>query len=174
MSDPTVAEISMEHFDEWRVTGAHNDVNGGPFDYVYDTPDLKYKHTAEQQARNMIRLLQHVEQNNGPQLVDGPHLFRRSVSRSDWVSPDPETSVVITGDTEAFTEWRVTGEPGPGYPSYTFVYSPDRNPRLGDPETAAREAMNVPIPWTAGPHLSMRWVVRGPWTPFSEDHHLSR
>lgn len=45
--------------------------------------------------------------------------------------------------TETFTEWRVTGDPGPGYPPYDFTWSPCRNPHLGDSETAARKFVEL-------------------------------
>lgn len=70
-------------------------------------------------------------------------------------------------DLEEFEEWRVTGDPGDGYPKYDFTWSPDRNPHLGDPESAARTfaaAVRMHVtPWKAGPDLSMRWVKRSKW-----------
>lgn len=68
---------------------------------------------------------------------------------------------------EIFEEWRVTGDPGEGYPKYDFVYSPDRNPHLGDPEQMARKFMAMLAertpPWLDGPHLSKRVVRRTQW-----------
>jgi hypothetical protein len=67
---------------------------------------------------------------------------------------------------EQFEEWRVTGTPGGGYPIYDFVWSPDRNPHLGDPEEAARHFVNMLTErhaWKDGPHLWSRRVARGDW-----------
>ena len=78
-----------------------------------------------------------------------------------------------------YEEWRVTGDPGHGFPPYSFVWSLRDNPHLGDPEAAARSLMAnlaVPrvnwIPWDDGPHLSHRTVTEGDWElvldPFSK------
>lgn len=69
---------------------------------------------------------------------------------------------------ETFDEWRVTGNPGHGYPLYDFTWSPDRNPHLGDPEAGARGFVELITahhadPWDAGPHLHHRRVTRTPW-----------
>lgn len=72
-----------------------------------------------------------------------------------------------TDEIEEFEEWRVTGDPGHGFPYYGFTWSPDRNPQLGDPETAARTFVagiaKLPTRWVDGPHLSMRQVKRSKW-----------
>lgn len=68
---------------------------------------------------------------------------------------------------EEFEEWRVTGDPGHNFPYYGFTWSPDVNPQLGDPETAARAFIariaEHPTEWVDGPRLSMRRVKRSKW-----------
>lgn len=69
---------------------------------------------------------------------------------------------------ETFEEWRVTGDPGYGCTPYEFVWSPDRNPHLGDPEAAARAFVAAhergpSVRWVDGPHLSHRAVTRTAW-----------
>lgn len=68
---------------------------------------------------------------------------------------------------ETFEEWRVTGQPrglAPGV-RYDFTWSPERNPHLGDAETAARHFVGIAhvTPWADGPHLSKRTVTRTAW-----------
>jgi hypothetical protein len=67
-------------------------------------------------------------------------------------------------DSVTYEEWRVTGDPGNGYPPYDFVWSRRVNPQLGEPEAAARAFMAHPWNWDGGPTLSRRTVVVGPWT----------
>lgn len=62
-------------------------------------------------------------------------------------------------------EWRVTGEPGHGYPTYSFTFSGDR---YDNPETSARKFIELhetvtATPWTDGPHLSYRTVTYTAW-----------
>ena len=68
-----------------------------------------------------------------------------------------------------YEEWRVTGEPGHGFPTYDFTYSLRSNPRGKDPEAAARAFMahlnGVVDSWDDGPHLSHRTVTEGDWEP---------
>jgi len=67
-----------------------------------------------------------------------------------------------------YEEWRVTGDPGQGYPPYDFTWSKRLNPHLGDPEHGAHRFAEMirgtPPPWMDGPHLSRRTVVVGEWT----------
>lgn len=65
-----------------------------------------------------------------------------------------------------FEEWRVTGEPGHGYPTYDFVWSPIINPQLGDPREAALtfiEKIRLRDDWADGPRLSHRTVTITNW-----------
>jgi hypothetical protein len=67
---------------------------------------------------------------------------------------------------ETFTEWRVTGDPGHGYPRYGFTWSPDRGD--GDPEASARGFLALitdqhHAEWVDGPHLHSRQVTRTEW-----------
>lgn len=63
-------------------------------------------------------------------------------------------------------EWRITGEPGQGYPHYEFVYR-SNDPRWnGQAELEARiqhAAMADGGTWEDGPHLQHRTVTYGPW-----------
>lgn len=67
-----------------------------------------------------------------------------------------------------YEEWRVTGDPGHGYPPYEFTWStwtdPDR-----DPGQAARafisEVADHKGGWVDGPHLSRRTVTVTEWEP---------
>lgn len=68
---------------------------------------------------------------------------------------------------ETFVEWRVTGTPDNGDDPYEFVWSPDRNPHIGDRETAARKSIDLlaaqSFGWTEGPTLSRRTVTKTDW-----------
>jgi len=61
-------------------------------------------------------------------------------------------------------QWRVTGEPGGGFPPYSFTW-----PRPGVPEDAEQAARHFIAPilargdWADGPHLSRRTVYEGAW-----------
>ena len=74
---------------------------------------------------------------------------------------------------DQFEEWRVTGQPSHGFPDYNFTWSPDLNPHLGDPETAARafagRIRHSEFAWTDGPHLHRRTVTRTDWAPVDTD-----
>lgn len=66
-----------------------------------------------------------------------------------------------------FEEWRVTGDPGDGYPPYEFTWSPFRNPQLGEPEACARSfaaLVDQHGRWPDGPHLEHRTVTVTEWT----------
>lgn len=63
-----------------------------------------------------------------------------------------------------FTEWRVTGRPSMALDEpYEFVWSPQRNPGLGDAETAARSFVAVTREWAEPPKLTMRTVQVTDW-----------
>lgn len=57
-------------------------------------------------------------------------------------------------------EWRVTGDPGKGYPWYRFTFSSDR---YETPEEAARGYVGAMRDWIDGPHLDHRTVTYGAW-----------
>lgn len=66
-----------------------------------------------------------------------------------------------------YEEWRVTGDPGEGFPPYTFTWSPYGYPATGDAEGEARGFVRMireawDTPWTDGPHLHKRTVTD--WT----------
>jgi hypothetical protein len=66
-----------------------------------------------------------------------------------------------------FDEWRVTGDPGDGFPPYNFTWSPLRND-LGDPETEARAFVALIHShgrWPDGPHLHRRTMTVTDWEP---------
>lgn len=62
---------------------------------------------------------------------------------------------------EVVHEWRVTGEPGDGYPSYSFTWrsDDDRWPTPKQAEAAARLFVSRVAPWDEGPHLHHRTVT---------------
>lgn len=64
-----------------------------------------------------------------------------------------------------YEEWRVTGEPGEGYPPYEFTFSPVRGE--SDPEAKARGFValigSVGEVWAVGPHLHRRTVTVTEW-----------
>jgi hypothetical protein len=71
-----------------------------------------------------------------------------------------------------YEEWRVTGEPGNGYPAYDFTWSRRQTPDQ-DPEKAARSFIELiadGIGWQDGPHLSRRTVTETEWEPVREDN----
>lgn len=65
-----------------------------------------------------------------------------------------------------YEEWRVTGDPGGGFPLYEFTWSPMRNSHLGDPEAGARGFVALIESvggWPEGPYLSHRTVTVTEW-----------
>lgn len=73
---------------------------------------------------------------------------------------------------ETWVEWRVTGDPGHGFPAYEFVWSRYAGPveHRQNPEAAARAFVGLMhsedhTPWVDGPHLSRRTVTRTQWEP---------
>lgn len=75
-------------------------------------------------------------------------------------------------ETETYTEWRVTGDPGPGYPPYDFTWSRWRNPHLGDPEQGARSFVALIEQHPASMRdvrLMCRTVTVEPWQEVPRD-----
>jgi len=71
---------------------------------------------------------------------------------------------------EVVHEWRVTGEPGEGFPTYSYVWASNTKHfepgRLGKEitaEEAARSFVMESGPWREGPHLHHRTVMRSEW-----------
>lgn len=62
---------------------------------------------------------------------------------------------------DQWVEWRVTGDPGHGYPPYDFVWS-ERHGHT-DPEDGARRFAAAMVDWVDGPYLSRRTVREWPW-----------
>lgn len=65
---------------------------------------------------------------------------------------------------ETYTEWRVTGDPGEGYPPYDYVWSPERFGGA-DQEKVARyfASHSVGWGWRDVPRLWRREVTRSEW-----------
>jgi hypothetical protein len=85
-------------------------------------------------------------------------------------TPDPPDS------TNEYWEYRATGCSREGDEPYAFTWSPDHNPHLGDPETAARHfvaKVNEHGGWWDGPHLSRRKVTRTGWEVVDGDDRLT-
>lgn len=65
----------------------------------------------------------------------------------------------------SYEEWRVTGDPGGGFPAYSFTWSPVRGDV--DPERTARGFVrlveDVAEVWADGPHLHRRTVTVTEW-----------
>lgn len=57
-------------------------------------------------------------------------------------------------------EWRITGNPGHGYPPYWFTFYGDV---YEDPEASARKFCELARDWADGPHLSHRTVTYTAW-----------
>lgn len=76
-----------------------------------------------------------------------------SAERPGWPTP---------GDDEPRTveEWRVTGDPGHGYPPYRFTF---RSDRYETPEEAARKFCELGQDWADGPHLAHRTITYTAW-----------
>lgn len=71
--------------------------------------------------------------------------------------------------TGTFEEWRVTGDPGGGFPLYEFTFSPMRADP--DPEAAARGLVALIAEtggWPDGPHLHSRTVTVTAWKAENE------
>jgi len=69
-------------------------------------------------------------------------------------------------DVGTFEEWRVTGDPGRGYPLYDFVFGSPTRRAMGedtDPETAARDFLARTRDWLHGPRLQSRTVTYTEW-----------
>lgn len=68
-----------------------------------------------------------------------------------------------------YEQWRITGNPGPGFPPYAFTWTnqPDARGRVTtDPEAEARDftrLMREHDSWTDGPHLHKRTVTVTEW-----------
>lgn len=63
-------------------------------------------------------------------------------------------------------EWRVTGDPGEGFPPYTFTWSPHGYSATGDAEGEARGFVRLIREhdnWRDGPHLHTRTVTVTDW-----------
>lgn len=78
-----------------------------------------------------------------------------------------ERGLLLLEGAETVEEWRVTGDPGGGFPPYEFVWSPQRNPQLGDSGHEARGFVDLVAAhggWPDGPHLSRRIVATTPWS----------
>lgn len=62
-------------------------------------------------------------------------------------------------------EWRITGDPGQGYPYYVFVFRSDDPRWEGEAEQKARaqHAVMAEGNWDDGPHLQHRTVTYTPW-----------
>lgn len=72
----------------------------------------------------------------------------------------------VTDQAGSYEEWRVTGDPGGGFPPYNFVWSPFRNPGLGEGEAEARGFMKLIEShggWPDGPHLHHRTLTVTEW-----------
>ena len=79
--------------------------------------------------------------------------------------------------TLTFEEWRVTGDPGPSFPQYDFVFGSPTRRAMGadeDPEAAARRFVEQIREaaaelgrggWVDGPHLQHRTVTYTEWEP---------
>lgn len=64
-------------------------------------------------------------------------------------------------------EWRITGDPGEGYPPYNFLFRSDDIRWQGDAaELNARAQLAIMAEhgdWRDGPYLHHRTVTYGPW-----------
>ena len=62
-----------------------------------------------------------------------------------------------------YEEWRVTGDPGEGFPPYSFTWS---TRGYGEPEVEARSfarTIRVYDNWRDGPHVHKRTVTVTDW-----------
>lgn len=66
----------------------------------------------------------------------------------------------------SYEEWRVTGDPGGGFPPESFTWSPVGPPAWEFPESEARNFMRLIESvggWPDGPHLHRRTVTVTEW-----------
>lgn len=66
----------------------------------------------------------------------------------------------------SYEEWRVTGDPGGGFPPESFTWSPVGPPAWEFPESEARNFMRLIESvggWPDGPHLHRRTVTVTDW-----------
>lgn len=85
-----------------------------------------------------------------------------------WAIPAPRAREERPVSETTFEEWRVTGEPGRGYPPYRFTWTADADSygsQCPDPESAARSFVEAVRDWDNGPHLHRRTVTRTEWEP---------
>lgn len=78
------------------------------------------------------------------------------------------TDIGPTPASHTYEEWRVTGDPGPGYGLYSYTWSIRQGARLDsdDPEGAARRFTAMArslMAWVDGPHLSHCTVTETEW-----------
>lgn len=76
----------------------------------------------------------------------------------------------MSDEATTYEEWRVTGDPGEGYPPYQFTWSPVNG--HDDPEGSARGFLalldSVHDLWRDGPHLHHRTVTATAWRAADE------
>lgn len=87
-----------------------------------------------------------------PEVAAVRHLWERRSVPPELANDQPRT----------IEEWFVFGEPGPGYPTYRFMW---RSDEYADPEAAARAFIEFATSWVEGPHLDHRTVTYSEWEP---------
>jgi hypothetical protein len=94
------------------------------------------------------------------QLQIGGHADPEMAAHQHLWEKRPVPAELTDEHARTIDEWRVTGEPGHGYPSYRFTFRSDSHE---DPEASARKFAELGVDWADGPHLSHRTVTYSAW-----------
>lgn len=99
---------------------------------------------------DMVTYVVQIGNEPSPEVAAVRHLWVRQTIPPELADDQPRT----------IEEWRVTGDPGQGYPPYRFTF---RTGEYLEPELAARKWIDFAKDWTDGPHLSHRTVTYSAW-----------
>jgi hypothetical protein len=91
-----------------------------------------------------------------PEAAANQHLWEKRAIPAELADDQPRT----------VEEWRITGDPGHGYPPYRFTF---RSDQYQDPEASARKFCELGGDWANGPHLSHRTVTYSAWSAIADN-----
>lgn len=72
-----------------------------------------------------------------------------------------------------YKKWRVTGDPGHGYPPYKYTWSDREEPDKGAAKHAAwaflAHIQGLPHSWDSGPFLHCQTITESEWVDLTND-----
>jgi hypothetical protein len=72
-----------------------------------------------------------------------------------------------------YKKWRITGDPGPGYPPYTYTWSSRENPDESAAEHSARAFLariqGLARSWERGQFLHCQTITESAWVDLTDD-----